>query len=226
MSASAFLDRGVVLGYCFTVKKQHRACRDYLSQDELDFYVTEEVESIFEYKKDQLTQDYSDAILDHVADLTRSKYDGELGPMEQKGIQERTVPQNEASRFLSEWYQSEVPQLISMYGLKNRLRNLARDINSMAEERKDDFDALVTLWERETAYPGVRDNLAEIEDEKEEDLWICIDAHDLAVHKDGHTELATTDLSDFIRGDKKQLILGATALNDVIPVAEDSDQRI
>lgn len=225
MAESAFLDRGVVLGYCFTVKQQHRVCREYLAQDAKEFYVTQEVESIYDQKKRELTEKYSDKIRNHGADLTRSKFDGELGPMELKEITNRIVPGSGASGFLEEWYIREVPQIISMYRLKQRLRDLARDIERLAEERKDEFDDQVALWERERDYPNIRDQLEEIEKEKEEDVWICIDAHDLATRTDGYTELATTDLSDFIRGGRKRLILESTDLDEVVPIAEDTDQR-
>lgn len=220
MTGSAFLDKGVLLGYCFTVETHHVKCRNYLEEEDLDFYVTEKVDAIFDKKKEDLTDRYSAGILDHVAELTKKGYQGEIGPQELKRIRQNIQYENDSRRFLEHWYINEAPSIISAYELKSRLRDLARDIDKIAVDRKNEFDELVDVWERDNDHEDIHDGLTEIRDDKEEDFWICISAHDLANNLDGHTELATTDLSDLGNDGRKQLICDITALDDVVPLAE------
>jgi hypothetical protein len=48
-----------------------------------------------------------------------------------------------------------------------------------------------------------------------EDMFVCVDAHDLATHLDTETGLATAD-SDFIEGGREKLILETTALAAIV----------
>lgn len=216
---NSFLDKNVLLAYCFTMESHHPFCDDYLANSEIDFYSTQEVLNIYPIKRRELTERFSNGILDHAAQIKRLGFDGELDPMDLQDIRNSIERNNPSKDFLKRWHENQVPQFISTRRLTERLRALARDVEEVAEKRKKMFDEKVDLWERERDYPSIREDLKEIEERKVEDLWICIDAHDLAARTDGTTELATTDLDDFIRDDRDELIKEATEIDDIIPLA-------
>jgi len=120
---------------------------------------------------------------------------------------------NAVSDFLDRWYAQSVDSGITATELEDRLRYLARDIERMAYQRKSDFDELVILWKREDDYPDVKTVLSGM---SAEDMFVCVDAHDVAVHLDVATELATADESDFIENDREELILDNTALDAIV----------
>lgn len=216
---SLFLDKGVVLGFCYPVEIHHIPCREYLEDEKVTPYLTEEVANIFAIKRSELTDRYSNAVLEHTSEIRKRDGTTEFGPQDQQEIRRSIPDSNPARDFLVRWYDSELPQFISQRELAGRLRNLARDIDQIAVNRKKELDDMVNVWERTSEYPEVESALSEIKEDKEEDLWICIDAHDLAVRTDGVTELGTTDLDDLVRDGRKQLILEATAIDDVVPLA-------
>lgn len=216
---NSFLDKGILLGFCFRPDPHHRPCAEYLYQDDLSSFITDQIDQIFRLKKRELADKHETNILKHVSELERSKYDGQLGPMELKEIRRDVLDtRSDTYDFLEYYYSNELPQIISMYELKEQLRELARSMRSLALGRKEEFDEIVNLWVREDEYPEVEDGLQEIREAKEEDMWVCVDAHDLAVRKSGETELGTTDFQDFIRDGRRELILDVTALDDVVGI--------
>jgi hypothetical protein len=118
--------------------------------------------------------------------------------------------------FLYEYYQNVVPKFILVNELQKRLRELARNIEENAVMRKMELDDRLQIWKRIHEYPSLDSVLDSIH---EEDRGVCIDAHDLAVNQDGHTELATTDSKDFVRNGHRKMIIEATDLDDVVSLA-------
>lgn len=215
---SAFLDNGVVISYCFTIHEHHPECDNFVERDDIKAYITQDVDDIFDWKTTDVAKELSTDILEHQADIKRGSFPDELGPTDLRDCRKMIHSKNDARRFLLNWYDDEVGQFIGKYELTERLRNLAEDIESRALTRKEQLDQHVEVWNREDEYTGIQDSLSEVREEKEEDMWICIDAHDLADNKSGETILATTDPGDFIRDGRKELILGATALDDIKPI--------
>lgn len=220
MGNSSFLDKGLLLGFCFTVDVHHVKCRQYLDNPGLDFYITEEVERAFNDNKKRMVEDHRKELLKHVQRLEKSDFNGRLGPMELQSIRDDLITKRSypnSWRYLRDYY--DELNIISVREIQEELREIARQIEAQAEERRQEFTGFIHIWERADEYPGVEDNLEEIRVAKAEDFWICIDAHDLAVRTDGQTELATTDLNDFIRGGRRDLILDSTEIDSIEEVA-------
>ena len=215
MSDAGFLDKGVLLGFCFRTDPHHARCRDYLESDVVP-YITEEIDEAFERNRKRMTQDHADAIRLHVKDLRDSPHAGPLGRDDLRDIRENVLfGGNQASEFLERWYESQVNSGITASELQDRLRYLAREIERRAYQRKEEFDDLVTMWVREDDYPEVKNALSGM---SAEDMFVCVDAHDLAVHQEPETELATTD-SDFIEDGREELILETTALAAIVELS-------
>lgn len=216
--SSVFLDNGVVFSYCLTVHEFHPECEEFVEGSDSELYITEEVDLIYARKKDEVIETLANSVLEHQASIKRGNFPDNLGPGDLNDIKKMLHRGNQATRFLLNWYDNQNWQFINKYELTEKLRDLAEDIETRAQERKSKFDAIVEMWERDEDHPTIQSDLDEIREDKEEDMWICIDAHDLAVNTPGTTDLATTDLDDFIRDGRKELILEATAIDDIIPV--------
>lgn len=213
MNVPSFLDKGVLLGFCFRTDPHHSRCRDYLESD-VKPHITEEIDESFERNRKRMTEDHTDAIRLHVKDLRESHHHGVLGEDDLENIRQNVLFKgNQLSEFLDRWYNSQVNSGITLSEVQDRLRYLARDIERRAYRRKEEFDTLVILWEREDEYPEVENKLPDM---SVEDMFVCIDAHDLAVRKEADAELATTDKSDFIESGRKERILEATALEGIV----------
>lgn len=220
MTEAGFLDKSVLLGFCFRTDPHHARCRDYL-EGEKDYYITEEIDDAFERNRKRMTQSHADAIQLHLKDIRDSPHSGPLGTNDLDDIRENVLfDGNEVAEFLDRWYAQTVDSGITASELEDRLRYLARDIERMAYQRKTDFDELVILWEREDDYPDVKSVLSEM---SAEDMFVCVDAHDVAVHLDVATELATADESDFIENGRTELILDNTALDAIVGLSVASD---
>jgi len=213
MAAAGFLDKSVLLGFCFRTDPHHARCRDYL-EDEKDHYITEEIDDAFERNRKRMTESHADAIELHVKDLRDSPHSGPLGIHDLEDIRENVLYHgNDVSDFLERWYDETVDSGITISELEHRLRYLARDIERIAYQRKEEFDDLVLLWERADDYPDVKTALSEM---SAEDMFVCVDAHDVAVHLGEPTELATADESDFFENGREKLILDNTALDAIV----------
>ncbi|WP_363467811.1 hypothetical protein [Halogeometricum borinquense] len=219
MSDKSFLDTGVVLAFCYTTDKHHFKCREYIDSEDCSMFVSDNVEDEYENARYRLNEQHANAVLSHVSDLRNSKYEGEynIGPVKQKEIRDNVLCRgNEVYQFLSKFYTDYLPQFVTFDELESKLRNLARDIESVAVKRKSEIDEFVEIWSRKSDHPNVEKNLSSIHTEDRE---ICIDAHDLAANSDGATEIATTNPNDFVRNGHKQLILENTELSDVVSLA-------
>lgn len=217
MTRSAFLDTGVLLGFCFTVDSHHSNCKEYLNGRGTDFFISPTVEQEFDNTKYKLNTRYSEAVLDHVSKLEDSNFEGELDPMDLNDIKNGLLSRgNEAYSILYKFYDDTLPQFVQFGEVKTRLRNLSRDIEQMAIQRKEDLDRMVRLWRVSEDYPAVREALEEIH---EPDRTICVEGHDLALNMDVETDLATTNPRDYVRNGRESLILGNTELSEVVNLA-------
>lgn len=213
MTEAGFLDKSVLLGFCFRTDPHHARCREYLEREK-EYYITEEIDEAFERNRERMTQDHADAIRLHVKDIRDAPYSGPLGSNDLAEIRENVLFEgNEVSEFLERWYTETVESGITASELEDRLRYLARDIERRAYRRRSEFDEIVIMWEREDEYPDVKDVLSEM---SAEDMFVCVDAHDVAIHLDEETELATADESDFIENGREALILEHTALDAIV----------
>ncbi len=217
MPRSAFLDTGVLLGFCFTVDSHHVNCRDYLDNNGIDYFISPTVEEEFENTKYKLNTRYSEAVLDHVSKLEDADVEGELDPVDLDNIKNGLLSRgNEAYSILYEFYDEVLPQFVQAQEVKYRLRELSRDIEQMALERKQELDQIVRLWRVSEDYPDVRDAISAIH---EPDRTICIEGHDLASNMDVETDLATVNPRDYVRDGREELILSNTELSSVVNLA-------
>lgn len=214
MARTAFLDTGVVLGYCFTVDHHHSVCRKYLESNGYDFFISPTVEDEYENTKPKLNTRYSESVLRHVSTLEKSEFEGELGPMDMKKVREDLLSQSEpAYPILCQFYEEVIGNFANVDKIEQKLRTLSREIEKKAEERKNEIDRIVRLWNMDGDYPNIRKAWNEIH---EPDRTICIEAHDLAVHMDTETELATVNPNDYTRGGRAELIENNSAIERVL----------
>lgn len=217
MVDNAFLDKGLVLGYCFPVDIHHRKCKDYLQNEEREFYITKHIESIYAAKRREMIKEHRNAVLKHVRYIDRN-YDSEIGPMDLQDIRRRlNRGSSEAKNYLIAYYEGR--QFANPRDVVADLREFVRGMQSHVTDRKDDFDELVEMWSREEDYPGLEDSLRDIREDKEEDFWVCVDAHDLGERTEGETELATTDIDDLASEDRIELITENTSIDSVKALA-------
>jgi hypothetical protein len=180
----------------------------------LIIFISDDIENAYKRKEPHLIERYSDAILAHVSDLQRSKYVGQIDSLDIAHIRDGLLDsKNPAYAFLYDYYQNVAPKFILVDELQKQLRELSRKIEENAITRKSELDDRLRIWERTQEYPSLDSALDSI---YEEDRGVCIDAHDLANNRDGHTELATTDPKDFVRDGHQETILTVTDLDDLV----------
>lgn len=217
MPDNAFLDKGIVLGFCFPVDLHHRKCKQYLGNGATEFRLTEHVESIYRVKRRQMIKEHRSAVLKHVRYVDRN-FDSEMGPMDLRDVRRRLDSKfSDARNYLREYYDGK--QFANPRDVVEELREFARGMESHVSNRKDEFDELVEFWAREDDYPKLGDALENIREDKEEDYWVCVDAHDLGERTPGDTELATTDVDDLANEDRRELIIENTAVDSVAAIA-------
>ncbi|WP_373189962.1 hypothetical protein [Halolamina sp.] len=217
MPRNAFLDTGVVLAFCFQMDMHHVNCRNYLTDNDHTYFINDDIEEEYNHKEAELVERYSSGILRHVSEIKRSDYEGQLDSMDMSQIRRNFLDtSNPAYRFLTRYYANELPNFILVSELEEQLRSLAREIEEMALFRKDEFDGLVYHWEQQGDAGDLETELAAIHSA---DRDVCIAAHDLAAHRTGETELATTNPRDFVDDGHRDMILEHTALDDVVSLA-------
>jgi len=86
MVDNAFLDKGVILGFCFFTDPHHRECRRYLSGGETEYFATEQVENIFRNAKDSIIEDHRSGVLRNIQRV-KVNYEGELSESDIEEIQ-------------------------------------------------------------------------------------------------------------------------------------------
>lgn len=217
MTDNAFLDKGLVLGFCFPVDLHHRKCRQYLQNGTMEFYLTDQIESIYGAKRYEKIKEHRNAVLKHARYIDQN-YDSEMGPMDLRDVRRHLNSEsNNAYKYLIDYYEGK--QFANPRDVVKDLREFGRGMESHVSNRKDEFDELVKLRPREDDYPNLENDLRSIREDKEEDYWVCVDAHDLGERTPGKTELATTDIDDLANEDRKELIIEKTSIDSVEAVA-------
>lgn len=214
MADNAFLDKGVILGYCFFTDTHHVVCKDYIESSSADFYATKQVEDIFNNKKESIIESHRQAILDYISRLRSEGYSGPLDESDIEEIQESIDREdNPAWRYLLDYFENNAG--IDAYRVMKNLREIIRDVEQLAIQRNEDLQPRVNGWIRLSTYPDLEESLSTLLSKDEEDFWIAVDAHDLGVHLDGTTELATNNPRDFDDEVVKEEIFEHTSIDEI-----------
>jgi len=213
MADSAFLDKGIILGYCFYTDTHHVRCREYIESTDAELYATKQVEDIFQNAKEHIIKNHKRAITDFIR-WVKTEYSGTLTSADITGIQNHIDRgENPAWRYLLDYFEGKSGE--EVYPVTKSLRQIARDIEQLAEERNKELQPKILGWIRFATYPELQDNLRTLFERDEEDYWIAVDAHDLALNVDGTTELATNNPGDFDDDAVREEILTHTAIDEI-----------
>lgn len=216
MSDAAFLDTGVVFGYCVPLDQHHVRCSEYVEDTDRTVYTTSTVDSEFQRMKRDRVQELATAVLDHVRALLRADFEGTLGPMDVDDIQRRILARDDDAYQYLYWYYDDLEPFVARREVVEDLREFARDVESVALQRKEDLDSTVEEWVCRDSHRELRSDLSMIHDE---DRRICVEAHDLACHVDGRTEFATVNPRDFLDDGREERILEATEIDAIRDLA-------
>jgi hypothetical protein len=213
MTENAFLDKGIVLGYCFLLDPHFEECQRYVRTGSEDFYTTKQVEDIYEKKREELVSRHRNAIQSHISSLI-----GECsGTLTQEDVDcivsELRQSSNPSRSFLTDFYAAKVGEPVKK--VARQLRGIARDIEQLAEERKEELYPLLHEWARLSRYPDLHEKLAGLKRDDEEDFYVVLDAHDVASNLDGETDLATTNPADFGESGYRSEILEHTEIDNI-----------
>lgn len=213
MADSAFLDKGIILGYCFYTDTHHDRCRNYIESADAEFYATKQVDEIFQKAKDHIINKHRRAIT-HFARSVTQEYSGTLTRQDIEEIQEQIDRhENPAWRYLLDYFNNKSGE--DVFPVVKNLRQVARDLEQLAEERNEELQPKIFGWIRFAGYPDLKDDLSSLFERDEEDYWIAVDAHDLGLNVDGTTELATNNPSDFDDDEVREEILTHTAIDEI-----------
>jgi hypothetical protein len=213
MADSAFLDKGIILGYCFYTDTHHIRCSEYIESSGAEFYATKQVQDIFQKAKGNIIRKHRRAITEFIR-WVKQEYSGTLTSEDIADIQDHIDRgTNPAWRYLLDYFEGKSGE--DVYPVNKNLRQIARDIEQLAEERNDEIQAKILGWSRFAQYTEMKEMLSSLLDKDEEDYWIAVDAHDLGIHVDGVTELATTNPSDFDDDVIREEILTHTAIDEI-----------
>lgn len=214
MCWAAFLDTGVVIGYCFLLDDHHRNCREYLEENtEADLFVSETVEREYDHAKQKVSRRLANGVREHVQAIKRTDYEDELGPMELDRLQNRVLDRNnDAHQFLYDFYDEGLGNFVQKSELCERLRGMAREIESFPLDRKRTLDSRASVWKCDATYDGVETSLSMI---PQDDRRICIEAHDLGRRGDSYTVFATVNPRDFVDDGAEESILEITEIDEI-----------
>lgn len=213
MADNAFLDKGIILGYCFYTDTHHVRCRDYIESTNAELYGTKQVEDIFQNAKEDIIYKHRRAITNFIRWVKR-EYSGTLTSEDITEIQNNIDrEENPAWRYLLDYFDDKSGQ--DIYPVTKNLRQIARDLEQMAEERDEELQSKVLGWIRFEKYPELKEDLSSLFIKDEEDYWIAVDAHDLGRNTDGTTELVTTNPSDFGESAVQEEIATHTAIDEI-----------
>jgi len=213
MADTAFLDKGIILGYCFYTDAHHVKCEDYIESSDAEFYATQQVEDIFKKAKDHIIKKHRRAIVRFIRWLQQN-YSGTLTSGDVAEIRGHIHRDGDAPwRYLLDYFDDKSGTQI--YPVTRSLRQISRDIEQLAEQRNARIQPKVLGWIRLATYPELKEGLSTLFEKDEEDYWIAIDAHDLGLNVDGTTELATTNPSDFGDDVVQEEILTQTAIDEI-----------
>ena len=213
MADNAFLDKGVVIGYCFYTDVHHDECQDYIDSTSAELYATRQVDEIYEKAKDHIIKKHRRAIVGFVRGV-KQEYSGLLTGDDVDEIQ-AGIDRNEnpAWRYLLDFFDDK--QGHEVHPVTKNLRQVARDLEQLAEEQHEELQPEILGWIRFGNYPELQEELSSLYDKDEEDYWIAVDAHDVGIHLDGTTEFATNNPSDFDDETVREEILAHTAIDEI-----------
>ena len=77
MADSAFLDKGIILGYCFYTDTHYVRCREYIESTGAELYATKQVEDIFQNAKEHIIKRHRRAITEFIR-WVKTEYSGAL----------------------------------------------------------------------------------------------------------------------------------------------------
>lgn len=213
MPDSAFLDKGIILGYCFYTDTHHVRCKDYIESTEAELFATKQVEDIFQKAKDHIINSHRRAIAEFIR-WVKQQFSGTLVSDDIAEIQSNIDrEENPAWRYLLDYFEDKSEE--EVYPVTKDLRQIARDLEQLAEERNEELQPEILGWIRLASYPKLKDDLSSLFERDEEDYWIAVDAHDLGLNVDGTTELATNNPSDFDENVVREEILTHTAIDEI-----------
>ncbi len=213
MVDNAFLDKGIILGYCFYTDVHHVRCENYIGSTDAELYATKQVEDIFQKAKDNIIRKHRRAVLDFTRWMTR-EYDGTVTSEDVEEIQNHIDrDENPAWRYLLDYFEDRSGE--EVYPLTKNLRQIVRDLEQLAEERNEELQPKILGWIRLASYPELEDDLGTLFRKDKEDYWIAVDAHDLGLNTEGTTELATNNPSDFDDDAVREEILTHTAIDEI-----------
>lgn len=216
MCEVAFLDTGVVVGFCIRQDRHHHNCREYLESELPDggAFVGPAVRDEYEHTRRVVTQRLSRAVRDHVRGVRTDSCSGQLGPIDLNHLKSNVLDRgSDAYGFLYDYYHNQLGNYVQKDELVQQLREMARDIESLPPTRESEFEELVTDWTPREDHESVESSLAIITDAN--DRRICVEAHDLACHTEEDVEFATVNPQDFVDDGLEQAILDITSLSGI-----------
>lgn len=218
MTVDAFLDKGVILGYCFLVDPAAKECRRYVSAEGKQLYATEHVERVFQRKRDEILERQRNGVLSHCREL-RTDYSGTLSEEDVSELRSGVDRyENDAWRYLEDYYEGKVGE--SVTDVDRELRGLARGLEKLAEERREELYERLIDWIRFRDYSGdeydLHDELSGLKaEDRTDDFRVVLDAHDVGVECDGVTELATNNPTEFADDAYGEQILTHTEIDRI-----------
>lgn len=214
MCVATFLDTGILLGYCLLVDDHHRNCRAFIEENpDRELFVSDTVEDEYDHAKRNVSRRLANGVRKHVRAIKKADCEDELGPVELDRLQTHTLDRNnDAYQFLYDYYENEAGNFINKSELCDRLRTMAREIESFPLERKQELEPRLTVWQCENSYDGLEASLSMI---PEQDRQICIEAHDLSRSRSTRTTFATVNPTDFVYDGVEETILEVTEIDDI-----------
>lgn len=211
---NAFLDKSIILGYIFLTDPHHQVCREYIHSGDTDYYATKEVEDVYHRRRDEIVEKHREAVLQHIQRVTR-EFHGELTSKDIEKIRGQIDRhKNPAWRYLLDFYTGKVGQ--SVYTVTSDLREIIRDIEQRADKRQSVLYERMHGWLRFEPYTDLQNRLQIlVERGEEEDMRMILDAHDIASHINGITELTTANPKEFDDPDVKAVIENHTNIDQV-----------
>jgi len=220
MPDDAFLDTGVVLGFCFTLDKHHLRCKGYVSDCNGDLFYSDTVESEYQNRRYGIIEELSDKVRIHRGKILKSDYEGLLDQLDLKEIQDRFIhPQDDISTPLRDWY-DDLGNSITVEELTERLETLAREIEKYSMARKQALENNSTVWTTDEPVDEVYDGLwQDLDCIPGDDRKICLEAHDVTVERGTEIAFATVNPQDFVDDEADELVCSKTGICEVVDLA-------
>jgi len=215
MEENSFLDKSILVGFCFPIDTHHEKCRSHLSETERVLYATKNVDGIYDRRKTEFARRHRRAVKSHVRDLTASDLSGMIGKEEIDEIRLNILSSDsDAYRYLKDYYKKylESQSEMTLHEMKKELSEIVREYETIISDRKGEWDEMVKMWECERSHPRLDDALSELKENEEEDFDITVEAHDLAAATRGTTQLVTSNPSDFALDQYGRKILEETEI--------------